>query len=101
MKFVLKGPRIKLMHLEPSMQNAKLLYDVEIKNKEFLLPWLLWINDIKSPKDVLDFLIQSDKRWETGTGYEYSIILNDEIIGNCAAHTFDTKHKKELNWVIG
>ena len=81
MKFVLKGPRIKLMHLEPSMQNAKLLYDVEIKNKEFLLPWLLWINDIKSPKDVLDFLIQSDKRWETGTGYEYSI--------------------KELNWVIG
>lgn len=103
MKITLKGPRIKLMHLEPSMHNAKLVYDAEIKNKEFLLPWLLWVLDVKSPKDVHNFLIQSDKKWESGSGYEYFIVLNDEIIGNCAAHTVDTKNRKaELGyWLAG
>ena len=94
MRITIKGKRIKLIHLEPCMQNAKLLYDVEIRNKEYLLPWLLWVNDIKSPQDTLNFLVQSDERWESGKGYEYFIVLNDEIIGNCAAHTFDTKHKR-------
>jgi len=94
MKYVLKGPRITLMHLEPCMHNAKLLYDVETRNKNYLLPWLLWVNDIKSPKDSFNFLVQSDKKWEEGSGYQYCIILNDEIIGDCAAHTFDTKHKR-------
>lgn len=99
MKIILKGPRIKLMRLEPCIHNAKLLYDVEIKNKDFLLPWMLWINDIKSPKDVLNFLVQSDDRWETGTRYEYAIILNNEIIGTCAAHSLNMNHKRtELSY---
>lgn len=91
------------MHLDPCMHNAKLLYDVEVKNKEFLLPWLLWVNDVKSPKDTLDFLVQSDKKWESDSGYEYFIVLNDEIIGNCAAHTVDMKNRKaELGyWLVG
>ena len=103
MKITIKGPRIKLMHLEPCMHNAKLLYDVEVRNKDALLPWLLWVNDIKSPKDTLDFLVQSDKKWDAGQGYEYFIILGDEIIGNCAAHTVDTKNRKaELGyWLAG
>lgn len=82
------------MHLEPSMHNAKLVYDVEIKNKEFLLPWLLWVLDIKSPKDIHNFLIQSDKKWEKDSAYEYFIVLNDEIIGACGAVVVDKINKK-------
>lgn len=94
MKIVLKGPRIKLMHLEPSLHNAKLLYDVESKNKNFLLPWLSWARDVKSVKDTYIFLKQSDKSWENDSAYEYFIVLNDEIIGNCSANSADIKNKK-------
>lgn len=94
MKIILKGQRIKLMHLEPCMNNAKLVYDVENRNKNFLLPWLSWARDIKSVKDTYDFLKQSDKSWENDSAYEYFIILNDEIIGNCAANSVDMKNKK-------
>ncbi len=94
MKIILKGQRIKLMHLEPCMDNAKLVYDVENRNKNFLLPWLSWARDIKSVKDTYDFLKQSDKSWGNDSAYEYFIILNDEIIGNCAANSVDMKNKK-------
>lgn len=94
MKFVLKGKRIKLMHLEPNKDNAKLLYDAEIKNKKFLLPWLQWINDLKSTKNTYDFLRYTDKNWESNLSYEYFIILNDEIIGNCSAVSVNMKDKK-------
>jgi len=82
------------MHLEPSMHNAKLLYNVENKNKNFLLPWLPWARDVKSTKDTLVFLKQSDKNWENDSAYEYFIILNNEIIGNCGANSVDIKNKK-------
>ena len=77
MKYVLKGPRITLMHLEPCMHNAKLLYDVESKNKEFLLPWLSWARDIKSANDTYVFLKQSDKSWENNSAYEYFIVSTE------------------------
>lgn len=94
MKITLKGPRIKLMHLEPSMHNAKLLYDVLMKNKGFLLPWMQWLNTTKTAKDTHNFLRQSDKKWESDSAYEYSIVLNDDIIGSCGAVVVDKKHKK-------
>lgn len=94
MKFVLKGPRITLMHLEPSMHNAKLMYEVLIQNKNFLLPWMQWLHNTKSVKDTHKFLIQSDKKWENDDAYEYAIILHDTIIGMCGAVEVDKKNKK-------
>ena len=103
MKITIKGPRIKLVHLEPCMHNAKLVYEVESKNKDCLLPWLQWANDVKSPKDAYEFLRYSDKRWESDSAYEYFIVLNDEIIGNCGANSVDLKNRKaELGyWLAG
>lgn len=94
MKITLKGPRIKLMHLEPSMHNAKLVYDVLIKNKHFLLPWMQWLNNTKSVKDTHNFLTQSDKKWEQDSAYEYFIVLDDKIIGSCGAVVVDKINKK-------
>ncbi|MBD5388651.1 GNAT family N-acetyltransferase [bacterium] len=94
MNITLAGKRIKLMHLEPSMHNAKLVYDVLIKNKDFLLPWMQWLNGIKSAKDTHNFLIQSDHKWENDSTYEYFIVLNDTIIGACGAVVVDKANKK-------
>ena len=94
MKIILKGPRITLMHLEPSMHNASLMYKVLIQNKRFLLPWMQWLNDTKSVKDTHNFLIQSDKNWEQNKTYEYAVVLNDTIIGMCGAVTIDIQNKK-------
>ena len=94
MKFVLKGTRIILMHLEPSMHNANLMYEVLIQNKNFLLPWMQWLHNTKSVKDTHKFLILSDKKWENDDAYEYAIILHDTIIGMCGAVEVDKKNKK-------
>lgn len=94
MKYVLKGPRITLMHLEPTLDNAKLMYEVLVQNRNFLLPWMQWLNDTKSAKDTHNFLIQSDKKWDNNYAYEYAIVLNNVIIGSCGAVEVDIKNKK-------
>ena len=94
MKIILKGTRVNLIHLEPSMHNAKLMYEVLMKNKSFLLPWMQWLNNTKSVKDTHKFLIQSDKNWEKDKAYEYAIVLNDVIIGMCGAVVVDKNNKK-------
>ena len=98
MKIILKGPRITLMHLEPSMDNAKLMHEVLLKNKKHLLPWMSWAktleNTPKSIKDRYNFLIQSDKDWENDKAYEYVTVLDDKIIGGCSAASVDIPNKK-------
>ena len=98
MKTVLHGPRITLMHLEPSLDNAKLLHEVLFKNKKHLLPWLSWARNIENTlQSVMDshvYLIMCDKKWENATAYEYVIVLDDKIIGSCSAINADTKNKK-------
>ncbi len=94
MKIILKSPRITLIHLEPSMHNANLMYSVLIENKKFLLPWMQWLNTTKSAKDTHRFLIQSDKNWEQDKAFEYTVVLNDTIIGMCGAVVVDKTNKK-------
>lgn len=94
MKYILKGKRISLIHLAPSMHNAKLMHDVLIKNKKYLLPWMQWLNTDNSVKDRYSFLVQSDKNWEKDKSYEYAVVLNDEIIGMCGAVEVDITNKK-------
>jgi len=94
MNFILKGKRITLMHLEPSADNAGLMYKVLIQNKKFLLPWMQWLNNTKSVKDTHNFLIKSDKNWKNDKAYEYAIVLNDSIIGMCGAVVVDKTNKK-------
>ena len=94
MKVVLKGKRIILMHLEPCMDNAELMYNVLMENKKHLLPWMQWLNNTKSVKDTHNFLIQSDKNWENDKAYEYAVVLNDVIIGMCGAVVVDINNKK-------
>ena len=94
MKYVLKGKRLLLMHLAPSMHNASLMYSVLVKNKKYLLPWMQWLNDTKSVKDTYNFVVQSDKNWQKDKAYEYAVVLNDEIIGMCGAVTVDKTNKK-------
>ncbi len=94
MKTVLNSKRITLMHLAPIMDNAELIYAVLIKNKKYLLPWMQWLNETKSAKDTYKFLIQSDKNWDKDTAYEYSVVLNDTVIGACGAVIADKTNKK-------
>jgi len=98
MKTLLKGPRITLMHLEPSKHNAELLHQVLVKNKKFLLPWLSWARDIKntpqSVKDRYNYLVKCDEKWDENCAYEYVVVLDDKIIGSCSVIDVDVKNKK-------
>ena len=74
MKYVLKGPRITLMHLEPSLDNAKLVHEVLFKNKKYLLPWMSWARTLENTpqaiKNRYNFLVQNDKDWDNDKAYE-------------------------------
>ncbi len=98
MKYVLNGPRITLIHLEPSLHNAKLMQQVLLKNKKHLSPWMSWARTLKNTpqaiKDRHNFLIQTDKDWDNDRAYEYVIVLNDKIIGACSATSADIPNKK-------
>lgn len=98
MKYVLKGPRITLMHLEPSLDNAKLVHEVLFKNKKYLLPWMSWARTLENTpqaiKNRYNLLVQNDKDWDNDKAYEYVIVLNDKIIGACSAASVDVLNKK-------
>ena len=45
------GENIKLVKLEPSVENLEMLYEILDNNREELRPWLEWIEFVKKPED--------------------------------------------------
>lgn len=89
----IKGPRVELRTLEPTFENAKMLFDNVDANRGHMLPWLDWVIDTNSPEDEFWVLGKWDKNRRNGKSYEYGIFLGGEHIGQIGAFDLDDTSK--------
>ena len=100
----IKGSRIELITLEPTFDNARLVFDTVVENREHLLPWLTWssIERTNKPEDSFEFLLKNKQKREEHIKYSFGIFLNDKYIGNVGI--FDISEKKKsaeiVYWLI-
>ena len=71
----ISGQDIKLVKLEPTIENAKIIFDIIDANRDEFRPWLEWTDFVKKPEDELPVL-QNDKN-----SAEWFILWNKNIVG--------------------
>jgi len=71
----ISGQDIKLVKLEPTIENAKIIFDIIDANRDEFRPWLEWTDFVKKPEDELPVL-ESDKN-----SAEWFILWNKNIVG--------------------
>lgn len=71
----LVGKDIKLVKLEPTLGNAKIIFDIIDANRDEFRPWLEFTDFVKKPEDELPVL-QDDKN-----SAEWFILWNKNIVG--------------------
>ncbi len=69
------GENIKLVKLEPSVENLEVVFDILDNNREEFRPWLEWIDFVKKPEDEKPVL-ENDKN-----SPEWFIQWNNKIVG--------------------
>lgn len=80
----LKGPRIELKAMEPTDENARLVFNAVSASRGHLLPWMPWAAEetTASPVDSMEFLIRAKQSRLDGEKYEYAIFTHDEYLGH-------------------
>lgn len=89
------GKNLYLERPKVTSEFAKALFSVIDKNREFLLPWLEWVDAIKSSDDVYDRLKQKDYEWSIGQKVEYVLfgVENSDIVGALWVHRIDEDNR--------
>lgn len=80
------------LHLLRS-KDALEIFSVIDSNRDYLKNWLPWIDDIKTPLDENNFIQSTLKEYENGKGVNYSIKLNNQIIGNIGLNWMDYNNR--------
>lgn len=52
----IKGKNINLVKLEPTLENAKIVFDIIAANREEFRPWLEWADFVEKPEDEISVL---------------------------------------------
>ncbi|MCL2629291.1 MAG: GNAT family N-acetyltransferase [Alphaproteobacteria bacterium] len=92
---ILKGARIELRTLEPTFENAKMIFDVVVANRDYLLQWLPWASTeiTGKPEDSFDFLLKMQRNRKDNIEYGFGIFLDNKYIGNISI--FDVSEKRK------
>lgn len=68
------GKRIILQRPQPQLAQAKTVFAHIAISRANLLPWLDWVDKVKSVQDRLKFLQYVDDCWEQGKEFSYNIL---------------------------
>jgi len=90
---VLEGARIELRTLEPTFENAKMIFDIVVVNREYVLEWLPWASITDKPEDSFNFLLKIQRNRKDNTEYGFGIFLDNKYIGNISI--FDVSEEKK------
>ncbi len=75
LKKMLKGERITLKRSDPSIVLATKIFKAVDRNRDYLFPWLNWVQDTKKVEDSLQFLFDTQERFKRKEECVYSIFL--------------------------
>jgi len=101
---ILKGSRVELRVVEPTFENAKMVFDTVAANREHLLEWMLWAGTeiTGKPEDSFDFLLRMQENRKNKYEYAFGIFLGGGYIGNITV--FDISEQRKTGkigcWLI-
>ena len=91
----LTGGRVELRTLDVTFDNARMLFDAVVKNRDHLLPWMLWASEAvtRTPEDSFNGLLRRQEGRDDKTKYDFGLFLGDRYIGNMGI--FDISMEKK------
>ena len=87
------GENVKLVKLEPSIENLKIIFDIVDNNREEFRPWLEWTDFVKQPEDE-KHVLENDKN-----SPEWFIQWNNKIVGRIGfVHLAKSHNRGEIGY---
>ena len=73
---------------------AEEIFNLSIKNRDYLSKWMVWIESLKEVEDTKKFITSAIENLAKEEMLLISIIYKGEIVGNIDLHTIDKKNQK-------
>ena len=91
----LETSRVKLKVVEPTLDNAEMMYKAIEDNRAHLVEWLSWadIEQYSGPKNALDFLTIKQEDRKNGLAFLFGIFFDDKYVG--AVDVFNVSYKNK------
>ncbi len=78
------------------------IYKLANKDRTYLREWLPWVDKTKSPDDIGNYVERSRKSFENKTGYNFTIVYKNEMIGQIGLVGVDLANfKASIGYWIG
>ena len=77
----IKTPRLVLRTLSPTMENAKMLFDVINANRDYLMAWQGHFGEIQTVSDACAYLEKRAKQIVANAGVCFYIFRDNKLIG--------------------
>jgi ribosomal-protein-serine acetyltransferase len=78
---VLSGDGVRLRRFR--RDDADLVCRIVTESLDHLRPWMLWVADGYDRNSAVTFLDQCESNWNSGAGYSYLILAQDDAVGVC------------------
>ena len=81
------APGIEMRQFE--MADAEPVFALVERNREYLRPWLPWVDQTQSAEDIREFISRVRRQLEANQGPNSGIWLAGVLVGNVGCHPFD------------
>ena len=84
-------PGLELRQTE--FHDAEATFALVERNREYLRPWLPWVDHTLSAEDVREFIARAETQYESNQGPNAGIWLEDVLIGFIGCHPIDWSNR--------
>ena len=93
-------PGIELAPLE--LAHSRALFDLVSANKNYLSPWLPWVNHMQDVSFIENYFSSYQSLNEKGLAHAFVILENEKIVGRIGIYKIDLQNKiGEIGYWIG
>lgn len=94
-------PVDKHVHLRQlTLEDANELFALVDSNRDYLSPWLEWVDDTKSPNDSVGFITSVQEKRYKGSEYQWGIVLDGDIVGHAGLMHLSDSQKPEIGYWV-
>jgi RimJ/RimL family protein N-acetyltransferase len=96
----LSGKRLKLIRHPATSAHATELFDLAVRNHEFIGRWRPSIRKIAAEKDAAEYIRTMEEKWEAGTRMAYAVYAGGDFVGEIKFEPFPLRLGAEIGFYI-
>lgn len=73
--------------------HAQAVYDLVVANREYLRPWLGWVDNMKDVGFIEQFIRNCEQSHLNGTDHAFVILENGAVVGRIGVYKIDTYNR--------